>query len=169
MSEGEDMSTSPTRFASRIIIKPIPAVQHPTHFTTARAALVAIGMYLTLPYLLPTKLNKCANEEERREPRLADDFHSSGVIFTLIGTFAIACRILTIVQRRRKIGYDDHAMFMAYACSLAFTTAVFVSVRWGVGLDLPDVPVNWAVKAVQVCDHVVPLLAYLLPECWAED
>lgn len=96
-------------------------------------------------------------------------FHSSGVIFTLIGTFAIACRILTILQRRRKIGYDDHAMFMAYACSLAFTTAVFVSVRWGVGLDLPDVPVNWAVKAVQVCDHVVPLLACLLPECWAED
>lgn len=96
-------------------------------------------------------------------------FHSSGVIFTLIGTFAIACRILTIVQRRRKIGYDDHAMFMAYACSLAFTTAVFVSVRWGVGLDLPDVPVNWAVKAVQVCDYVVPLLACLLPECWAED
>lgn len=87
----------------------------------------------------------------------------------MIGTFAIACRILTIVQRRRKIGYDDHAMFMAYACSLAFTTAVFVSVRWGVGLDLPDVPVNWAVKAVQVCDHVVPLLARLLPECWAED
>lgn len=61
------MSTSPTRFASRIIIKPIPAVQHPTNFTTARAALVAIGMYLTLPYLLPTKLNKCARMKKREE------------------------------------------------------------------------------------------------------
>lgn len=165
------MSTSPTRFASRIIIKPIPAVQHPTNFTAARAALVAIGMYLTLPYL-PTKLKskKCARMKKREENlNWLMIFYSSGVIFTLIGTFAIACRILTIVQRRRKIGYDDHAMFMAYACSLAFTTAVFVSVRWGVGLDLPDVPVNWAVKAVQVCDHVVPLLACLLPECWAED
>lgn len=60
-------------------------------------------------------------------------------------------------------------MFMAYACSLAFTTAVFVSVRWGVGLDLPDVPVNWAVKAVQVCDHVVPLLACLPLSVGAED
>lgn len=115
-------------------------------------------------------MKKKKKKTSQREPRLADNFfHSSGVIFTLIGTFAIACRILTILQRRRKIGYDDHAMFMAYACSLAFTTAVFVSVRWGVGLDLPDVPVNWAVKAVQVCDHVVPLLACLFPECWAED
>ena len=42
-------------------------------------------------------------------------------------------------------------MFVAYACSCAFTVAVFVSVRWGVGLDLPDVPVNWGVKAIQVC------------------
>lgn len=52
------MSTSPTRFASRIIIKPIPAVQHPTNFTTARAALVAIGMYLTLPTYLRSLLMK---------------------------------------------------------------------------------------------------------------
>lgn len=52
------MSTSPTRFASRIIIKPIPAVQHPTHFTPARAALVAIGMYLTLPYLPTESFNE---------------------------------------------------------------------------------------------------------------
>lgn len=68
------MSTSPTRFASRIIIKPIPAVQHPTNFTTARAALVAIGMYLALPtYLLPTYLRYLRNptsvQELRREKR----------------------------------------------------------------------------------------------------
>lgn len=82
------MSTSPTRFASRIIIKPIPAVQHPTNFTTARAALVAIGMYLTLP-CLPTCLGTyetqqvCKNEEERREPRLADDFFIHQVSYLL--------------------------------------------------------------------------------------
>lgn len=58
------MSTSPTRFASRIIIKPIPAVQHPTNFTTARAALVAIGMYLTLPYHLRSLLMKKKREKE---------------------------------------------------------------------------------------------------------
>lgn len=57
------MSTSPTRFASRIIIKPIPAVQHPTNFTAARAALVAIGMYLTLPIYLRSLL---MNEEEEK-------------------------------------------------------------------------------------------------------
>lgn len=61
------MSTSPTRFASRIIIKPIPAVQHPTNFTTARAALVAIGMYLTLPAYLPWVPTKSSNEEEEEK------------------------------------------------------------------------------------------------------
>lgn len=78
------MSTSPTRFASRIIIKPIPAVQHPTNFTTARAALVAIGMYLTLSYLPTEPFNE---EEERktfqREPRLADDFFIHQVSYLL--------------------------------------------------------------------------------------
>lgn len=58
------MSTSPTRFASRIIIKPIPAVQHPTNFTAARAALVAIGMYLTLPCLSMESFNE--EEEGKR-------------------------------------------------------------------------------------------------------
>lgn len=78
------MSTSPTRFASRIIIKPIPAVQHPTNFTTARAALVAIGMYLTLPYLPTYETQQvCKNEEERREPRLADDFFIHQVSYLL--------------------------------------------------------------------------------------
>lgn len=79
------MSTSPTRFASRIIIKPIPAVQHPTNFTAARAALVAIGMYLT--YHLSTE---SFNEEEeegvknlKRESRLADDFFIHQVSYLL--------------------------------------------------------------------------------------
>lgn len=85
MSEGEDMSTSPTRFASRIIIKPIPAVQHPTNFTTARAALVAIGMYLTLPYLSMESLNEEEEESKKlqREPRLADNFFIHQVSYLL--------------------------------------------------------------------------------------
>ncbi|PPJ55176.1 hypothetical protein CBER1_05425 [Cercospora berteroae] len=74
---------------------------------------------------------------------------AAGVLFTLVGIFAITCRVLTLVQRRRKIGYDDHAMFAAFACAIGYTMAVFVSVRWGVGLELGDVPVNWATKAIQ--------------------
>lgn len=79
------MSTSPTRFASRIIIKPIPAVQHPTNFTTARAALVAIGMYLTLPYLSTESFNEEEEESEnpQREPRLADTFFIHQVSYLL--------------------------------------------------------------------------------------
>lgn len=79
------MSTSPTRFASRIIIKPIPAVQHPTNFTTARAALVAIGMYLTLPYLSMESLNEEEEESKKlqREPRLADNFFIHQVSYLL--------------------------------------------------------------------------------------
>ncbi|KAI5367332.1 hypothetical protein Slin15195_G024590 [Septoria linicola] len=114
MATSEDLSDWQSRITSRLIIKPIPAVQHPESFTPARAGLVA-----------------------------------TGVIFTLLGAFAIVCRVLTIIQRRRKIGYDDHAMFVAYGCSLAFTIAVFVSVRWGVGLELRNVPINWGVRAVQ--------------------
>ncbi|KXT13540.1 hypothetical protein AC579_1395 [Pseudocercospora musae] len=72
-----------------------------------------------------------------------------GVLFTILGTFAIVCRVLTLIQRRRKIGYDDHAMFIAYTCSVAFTIATFISVRWGVGLELRDVPLFWAERAIQ--------------------
>lgn len=79
------MSTSPTRFASRIIIKPIPAVQHPTNFTAARAALVAIGMYLTLPYLPTESFDEEEEESKRpqREPRFADDFFIHQVSYLL--------------------------------------------------------------------------------------
>ncbi|KXT05863.1 hypothetical protein AC578_1112 [Pseudocercospora eumusae] len=73
-----------------------------------------------------------------------------GVLFTILGTFAIVCRILTLIQRRRKIGHDDHAMFIAYTCSVAFTIATFISVRWGVGLELRDVPLFWAERAIQL-------------------
>lgn len=82
------MSTSPTRFASRIIIKPIPAVQHPTNFTTARAALVAIGMYL--PYLstylpwVPTKLNKCARMKKRENEKNPEENLNWLTIFSFI-------------------------------------------------------------------------------------
>lgn len=54
------------------------------------------------------------------------------------------------------MGYDDLAMFAAYATSIGFTISVFVSVRWGVGLELRDVPSFWAESAMQVCLSPAP-------------
>ncbi|EME46327.1 hypothetical protein DOTSEDRAFT_51841 [Dothistroma septosporum NZE10] len=72
-----------------------------------------------------------------------------GVIFTLVGTFAIACRIMMLMLRRRIIGNDDFAMFVGYAFAIAFTIASYASVRWGVGLELVNVPPFWAKRAVR--------------------
>ena len=56
---------------------------------------------------------------------------------------------MMLVLRRRTIGNDDFAMFLGYAFAIAFTIASYVSIRWGVGLELEDVPPFWARRAIQ--------------------
>ncbi|KAF2169243.1 hypothetical protein M409DRAFT_64975 [Zasmidium cellare ATCC 36951] len=72
-----------------------------------------------------------------------------GVIFTVIGTLAIVARISNLALRRRKAWYDDYSMLVAYVFSIAFMIASYVSVRWGVGLELKDAPPYWATRAIQ--------------------
>lgn len=78
------------------------------------------------------------------------DHSPVGICFTLIGTFAVACRAAALAKRRRKIGYDDYSMFAAYLCSIGFTIASYISVRWGVGLKVGTAPASWAANAVKV-------------------
>ena len=56
---------------------------------------------------------------------------------------------MVLVLRRRTIGNDDFAMFLGYAFAIAFTIASYVSIRWGVGLELENVPPFWARRAIQ--------------------
>ncbi|CAK3952526.1 hypothetical protein DOTSEDRAFT_51841 [Lecanosticta acicola] len=72
-----------------------------------------------------------------------------GVIFSVIGLFAILCRAFVLFHRQRTPGYDDYMLFVAYVFSFGFTIASYVSVRWGVGLDIANVPPDWAISAIK--------------------
>lgn len=71
-------------------------------------------------------------------------------MFALIGTLAILARITNVVLRRRKAWYDDYAMLAAYIFSVACMIASYVSVQWGVGLELEDAPPYWATRVTRV-------------------
>lgn len=75
---------------------------------------------------------------------------SPGVMFSVLGLFAVLCRVLALLHRQRTPGYDDYMLFVAYAFSIGFTISSYVSVRWGVGLKLSDAPPSWAVNAIKV-------------------
>jgi hypothetical protein len=89
---------------------------------------------------------------------------ATGAIFTLLGVLASLCRIITILQRRRGPWWDDFAAFAAFAFIIGFAAAAFVSVRWGVGLAMSDVPSSWVVKAVQA-GYVVEILYFFAIFC----
>jgi hypothetical protein len=72
-----------------------------------------------------------------------------GAIFALLGVCACLLRIMTLLQRRRGPWWDDFAAFGAFTFFVAFASAAFVSVRWGVGFTASDVPSWWVPDAVQ--------------------
>lgn len=75
-------------------------------------------------------------------------------MFSVLGLFAVLCRVLALLHRQRTPGYDDYMLFVAYAFSIGFTISSYVSVRWGVGLKLSDAPPSWAVNAIKVSRHL---------------
>lgn len=62
-------------------------------------------------------------------------------------------RFLTYLVRCRPVGKDDYSMLTAWLCSLGFTAASFVSVRWGVGLRSDTLP-SWQENAIQVREAI---------------
>ncbi|KXL44431.1 MAG: hypothetical protein FE78DRAFT_71750 [Acidomyces sp. 'richmondensis'] len=84
---------------------------------------------------------------------------SVGIIFTIIGMATMLLRFLTYLVRCRPVGKDDYSMLTAWLCSLGFTAASFVSVRWGVGLRSDTLP-SWQENAIQAV-YVIEIFYYL--------
>lgn len=59
-------------------------------------------------------------------------------------------RISVAVIRKRKVGLDDWAMFIAWLSSIGMTAASFESVRWGTGLVQSDSPPEWTTNCIKV-------------------
>jgi hypothetical protein len=41
-------------------------------------------------------------------------------------------------------------MYLAFLANIGYTVASYISIRWGVGLRMIEVPASWAVEAIKV-------------------
>ncbi|KAK5119020.1 hypothetical protein LTR62_000231 [Meristemomyces frigidus] len=87
-----------------------------------------------------------------------------GIVFTALGVLIILLRLLTLVHHRRPPGHDDTSLLLSFLSALGFTTASFISVKWGVGRrnteEPPFIPEEWPGKAIQAV-YVIEIFYYL--------
>lgn len=116
-----------------------PSQQHYSYaMTDNRMSLIVVGIVFTS--IGRKFLNDALYPYDRSVEAEADA--NTVVTMTL--------RFLSTRIRHRLAGKDDWAMLFAWLCSVGFTVASFVSVRWGVGLRLSDAPPSWGENAIKV-------------------